>query len=237
MLPCGRIRDEPSCTGHCVHPSAPTGGPVQGRAHPAVCQAGCHRRAGQTELQAECAPGPKGEHCWVVPPVAFTVRDACSKLRCWPPASSTGLGGWEAGRRELQFEWSEAGFPGRKDCGGTVTLNNVACKPEIGLPGKAHQRQAKEREAGGAGGGRIPPCRQGAPAYNYEGRTRARAKRGPRVSPASGGGGVAEWQACGQLAFLRAPRGACGGSSLRHTALEASAETCFDSSLKFTTRH
>lgn len=145
-----------------------------------------------------------------MPPVAFTVRDACSKLRCWPPASSTGLGGWEAGRRELQFEWSEAGFPGRKDCGGTVTLNNVACKPEIGLPGKAHQRQAKEREAGGAGGGRIPPCRQGAPAYNYEGRTRARAKRGPRVSPALGGGGVAEWQACGQLAFLRAPRGAWG---------------------------
>lgn len=97
---------------------------------------------------------------------------------------------WEAGGRELQFGWSEVGFPARGGGGGTVTLNNAAYqarnRPPRGSPGRG--RQGAER---GCRAASAPPS-HGEPAPNYRAGTgRGRVWRGsPGLAQPQGRAGL-----------------------------------------------
>lgn len=71
-----------------------------------------------------------------------------------------------------------------KAVGGTVTLNNVAYKPEIGLPGREHQRDSPKRRRRRSGGEAAPALPgQGVPALTRRGGQRAAWGRGRASSP------------------------------------------------------
>lgn len=58
-----------------------------------------------------------------------------------------------------------------KAVGGTVTLNNVAYKPEIGLPGRERQRDSPKKRRRRSGREVVPALLgQGVPAEGYRGR-------------------------------------------------------------------
>lgn len=124
---------------------------------------------------------------------------------------------WEAGGRELQFGWSEAGFPAREGGGGTVTLNSAACKPEIGLPEAAQ----------GEGGGRS---RAG---LHLLGQAMENLPPTTGQLWGAGGGGAQNWPslrggpACSQLALLelQVRPGSSGGHTWLQSRLQKSTLT------------
>lgn len=108
-----------------------------------------------------------------------------------------------------------------KAVGGTVTLNNAANQPEIGLPG------GEEREAGGRRGGCTPLLLgQRAPGLDSD--------QAQGQCASSGLGGATGLQ---PVALAPGVWGGAGNSWLKQTDVEPSAEIYFYESLNFTTHH
>lgn len=164
--------------------SLPGGQPQGGGVDRAVDE--CVLRAQEGAPQGTLSTAGDTEHCggrgtpWgTLSTIAATTTDAGLAAEmlanCLPPPPTP----LRQGDQSCNLGGGKRIFLGGKAVGGTATLNNVAYKPEIGLPGPKHRKQPWEREAEERDRAAPRSVGQRVPALNH------RTSKGPEMAPLS----------------------------------------------------